>query len=138
MLLFFPIFIHWILLHLGFDEFLTSEPVHIITPIGATFLKQRTARMQASSKHPRVDSSSSSAPPPPSSTGDLAADTYVDSTAATIPPPSISSDSDICRMLETVMTIQATHGQLLVDMLDELQSLQADLESLMITSATSF
>ena len=28
------------------------------------------------------------------------------------------------------MTVQAIHGQLLVDMLDELQSLRADLESL--------
>ena len=28
------------------------------------------------------------------------------------------------------MTVEAAHGQLLVDMLDELHSLQADLESL--------
>ena len=41
--LFFPVFIHWILLHLGLDEFLASEPVHIIAPIGATFLRQRAA-----------------------------------------------------------------------------------------------
>ena len=39
--LFFPVFIHWILLHLYLDEFSTSEPVHIIAPIGATFLRQR-------------------------------------------------------------------------------------------------
>ena len=39
--LFFPIFIHWILLHLGLDEFPTSELVHIIAPIGVTFLRQR-------------------------------------------------------------------------------------------------
>ena len=36
--LFFLIFIHWILLHLGLDEFSAFEPVHIIAPIGATFL----------------------------------------------------------------------------------------------------
>ena len=41
--LFFPVFIHHILLHLGLDEFLISEPVHIIAPIGATFLRQRVA-----------------------------------------------------------------------------------------------
>ena len=41
--LFFLVFIHRILLHLGLDEFPTSEPVHIITPIGATFLRQRAA-----------------------------------------------------------------------------------------------
>ena len=37
--LFFHVFIHWFLLHLGLDKFPTSEPVHIITPIGATFLR---------------------------------------------------------------------------------------------------
>ena len=37
--LFFPLFIHWILLHLGLDEFPTSEPVHIIAPIDATFFR---------------------------------------------------------------------------------------------------
>ena len=37
--LFFPVFIHQILLHLGLDEFPASEPIHIITPIGATFLR---------------------------------------------------------------------------------------------------
>ena len=41
--LFFPVFIHWILLHLGLDEFLASELVHIIASIGATFLRQRAA-----------------------------------------------------------------------------------------------
>ena len=37
--LFFPLFIHRILLHLGLEEFPVSEPVHIIAPIGATFLR---------------------------------------------------------------------------------------------------
>ena len=37
--LFFPIFIHRILLHLGLEEFLASKPVHIIASIGATFLR---------------------------------------------------------------------------------------------------
>ena len=37
--LFFPVFIHWIFLHLGLDEFQTFEPVHIIALIGATFLR---------------------------------------------------------------------------------------------------
>ena len=35
--LFFPIFIHRLLWHLGLGEFPTSKPVHIIAPIGATF-----------------------------------------------------------------------------------------------------
>ena len=37
--LFFPVFIHRILLHLGLGEFPASELVHIIAPIGATFLR---------------------------------------------------------------------------------------------------
>ena len=132
--LFFPVFIYWNLLHLGLDEFLAFEPIHVIAPIGATFFRQRTAQMWASSKHPRVDSSFSGAPPPPpppSTSGDSATTAYVDPTAiAAVLLPSTSDDLDIHRMLETVMTVQAVHGQLLVDMRDELQSLRADLESL--------
>ena len=37
--LFFSVFIHQILLHLDLEEFLAFEPVHIIAPIGATFLR---------------------------------------------------------------------------------------------------
>ena len=61
--------------------------------------------MRASSKRPRVESFGV-APLPPSSIGDTTAEESVDPVAATtIPPPSISDDSDIQRMLETVMTI---------------------------------
>ena len=52
--LFFPIFIHWILIHLGLEYFPASEPVHIIAPIGATFLRQRAAQMRARSEERRV------------------------------------------------------------------------------------
>ena len=38
-----PIFIHRILLYLGLDGFPSGEPVHVIAPIGATFLRQRAA-----------------------------------------------------------------------------------------------
>ena len=117
--LFFPFFIHQILLHLGLDEFPTSKPVHIIASIGATFLRQRDAQMRASSKRPHVESSSSVAPPPPS-LGDPTAEEYVDPTAAVDPPPFTSGDSSIQSMLDTVMTVQAAHGQLLVDVLTEL------------------
>ena len=37
--LFFLVFIHRILLHLGLEQFPTSEPVHIIASIDATFLR---------------------------------------------------------------------------------------------------
>ena len=33
-----PIFIHRILLFLGLDGFSSGEPVHVVAPIGATFL----------------------------------------------------------------------------------------------------
>ena len=54
-------FIHWILLDLGLEDFPAFEPVHIIAPIGATFLSQRAAQLKASSKHPRVESSTGDA-----------------------------------------------------------------------------
>ena len=41
--LFFPVFIHRILLHLGLEDFPVSKPIYIIAPIGATFLRQRAA-----------------------------------------------------------------------------------------------
>ena len=34
-----PIFIHRILLFLGLADFLAGEPVHVVTPLGATFLR---------------------------------------------------------------------------------------------------
>ena len=55
--LFFPVFVHRILLHLGLEDFPTSESVHIIAPIGATFHRKRATQMKASSKRPRVESS---------------------------------------------------------------------------------
>ena len=36
---FHPVFIHRILLFLGLDDFPAFEPVHIVAPIGATFLR---------------------------------------------------------------------------------------------------
>ena len=86
--------------------------------------------MRASSKCPRVETLGV-ASPPPSSTGDAMAEEPVDSAAADdVPPPSTSNDLNIQHMLETIITIQAAHGQILVDMLDKLRALQADLEHL--------
>ena len=127
--LFHLVFIHRILLHLGSDDFLVSEPVHIVAPIGATFLRQRTAHMRDSSKCPRVEPFGTT-PPPPSSTGTTSCEASTDPVgggAAAVPSPSTSDDFDICRTLKTVMTVQAAHGQLLVDMLDEFRALRVDL-----------
>ena len=76
--------------------------------------------MRASSKCPRVESSSSVSPSPPHSSGDSTAEEFVDPTATTAPPPFTANDSGIRRMLDTVMTVQAAHGQLLLDVLIEL------------------
>ena len=125
--LFFPVFIHRILLHLGLEDFSASELIHIIAPIGATFLRQRATQLKASSKRPRVESSTSATSIPPS--GDPTAEDFVDPTTVVDPPPSSSSDSSIRSMLETVMTVQAAHGQLLLDVLSELHALRVNLAS---------
>ena len=132
--LFHHVFIHRILLFLGLDDFPASEPVHIVASIGATFLRQRATYMRESSKCPRVEPSNT-APPPPSFTCSTSNEAFVDPVAAAVPPPSTSDDFDICCTLEIVMIVQATHGQLLVDMLDELRALQADLVHLRRSSS---
>ena len=122
--LFHPIFIHRILLFLGLDDFPTSEPVHIIAPISATFLRQRATQMRKSSKRPQVDLSSTA--PPPSSTSTTFGEASTDpvaTVAAAVPPPPNSDDFDIRLTLETVMTVQVAHGKILVDVLDELCTL---------------
>nr|POE72677.1 hypothetical protein CFP56_18677 [Quercus suber] len=76
-----------------------------------------------------VESSLGVALPPPPSSGDSAADAFVDLIATAAPPPSTSDDSSIRCMLDTIMTVQTAHGQLLVDVLMELQALRAKLAS---------
>ena len=53
-----PIFIHRILLFLGLVDFLAGEPVHVVGPLGATFLRQRAAHLRADPSVPRGASSS--------------------------------------------------------------------------------
>ena len=77
----YPIFIHRILLFLGLDDFPVSELVHVVGPLGATFLRQRVAHLRANPSGPR-GASSGDVPPPPSSTGAAAADV----------PPSTTSE----------------------------------------------
>ena len=68
--------------------------------------------MRVDTSSPR-GASSGDVPPPPSST----------SAVADIPPPTTSDDSDIRRTLDHVLTVQATQGQILVDVLDEIRGL---------------
>ena len=63
--------------------------------------------------------------PPPSSTG--AAKTSGVAAATDVPPSTTSDDSDIRRMLDHVLTVQVAQGQILVDILDEITGLRADL-----------
>ena len=112
---------------LGLADFPSSEPVYVVGPLGATFLRQRAAHLRADSSVSR-GASSSSVPPPPSSTG--AAETSgagATATATDVPPPTTLDDSDIRRTLDHVLTVQAAQGQVLVDILDEIRGLRADL-----------
>ena len=122
-----PIFIHRILLFLGLDGFPFGEPVHVVTPIGATFLRQRAAHLRVAPSRPR-GASFGVVPLPPSSTGADAAETFGAAAAdVDVPPPITLDDSDIRHTLDHVLTIQAAHGQILVDVLDEICALHAEL-----------
>ena len=129
-----PIFIHRILLFLGLDDFPASEPVHIIAPIGATFLRQRAAHLRVGHSHPR-GASSSVVPPLPSSRGaDVAEVSGVAIADADVPPLTTSDDLDIRRTLDHVLTVQVAHGQILVDVLDEIRGLRAELAQFLQSS----
>ena len=109
-----PIFIHRILLFLGLDGFPSSEPVHVVAPIGATFLQQRAAHLRVAPSRPK-GVSSGVVPHPPSSIGADAAETSGAATAdADIPPPTTSNNSNIRRTVDHVLTVQVAHGQILV------------------------
>ena len=90
--LIYPIFIHWILLFLGLADFPSREPIHVVGPLGATFLRQRAAHLRVDPSVSR-GASSSSVPPPPSSTN--AAETSGVAAATDVPPPTTLDDSDI-------------------------------------------
>ena len=55
-------------LFLGLADFPASEPVHVVGPLGATFLRQRAAHLRADPSVSR-GASFNGVPPPPSSTG---------------------------------------------------------------------
>ena len=85
----------------------------------------------SNTKHPRVKPFGTA--PLLSSTSTISGEASVDPVgggAVAVPSPSTSDDFDNRRTLETVMTVQVAHGQILVDMLDELRALRADLAHL--------
>ena len=91
-----PIFIHRILLFLGLADFPSGELVHVVTPLGAIFLKQRAAHLRVDPSGPR-SASSGDVPYPSSSTGAAAAETsgVVATATADVPPSTTSDDSNI-------------------------------------------
>ena len=102
--LFFPVFYSLDSFGLRIRGLSRLRAVHIIAPIGATFLSQRATQLKASSKHPRVESSTGDATQAPSSS-DPFAEAYVDPTVVMDPPPSTLSASSLRAMLDTVRTI---------------------------------
>ena len=68
----------------------------------------------------------SSVPPSPSSTGAVETSGGA-TTAIDVPPLTTSDDSDIRRTLDHILTVQVAQGQILVDILDEIRGLRADL-----------
>ena len=112
---------------LGLADFPASEPVHVVGPLGATFLRQRAAYLRANPSISR-GASSSSVPPPPSSTGvDTAKASSAATTDADVPPSTTLDYSNIRRTLDNVLTVQAAHGQILVDVLNEIHGLRVEL-----------
>ena len=122
-----PIFIHRILLFLSLADFPSGESVHVVTPIGATFLRQRAAHLKVDPSRPRGASSGVVLPPPSSTSDDTAEASGAIAVDADVPPPTTSDDSDIRRTMDHVLIVQAVHGQILVDVLDEIRRLRAKL-----------
>ena len=70
--------------------------------------------------------SSGVVPPPPSSTGTDTTEVF-GVVGANVPLPTTSDDSNIRRTLDHVLTVQAAHEQILVDVLDEICGLRSEL-----------
>ena len=122
-----PIFFHRILLFLGLADFPAGESVHVLAPIGVTFLRQRAAHLRVGPTRPRGLSSGVVPSSPSSTSADSAEASGVAAADGDVPPSTTSDDSDIRCTLDHVLTVQAAHGQILVDMLDEIHGLRVEL-----------
>ena len=83
--------------------------------------------MRVGPTHPRGASSGVVLSPPSSTSADTAEVSGATVANVDVPPPTTLDDSDIRRMLDHVLIVQAAHGQILVDMLDEIRALRAEL-----------
>ena len=83
--------------------------------------------MRVGSTRPR-GVSSSAVPPLPSSTSVDTTEAFGAAAAdANVPPLTTSDDSDIRHTLDHVLTVQVADGHILVDVLDEIHGLCAEL-----------
>ena len=135
--LFFPVLIYRVLKYLGLKNFPSQELIHIQAPIGAKFLKQQSTQKKfvdpnvGPSKKQRVRSTTRDIPNEDMHGGPTVAiakdgDDKVDVDTAAIahtspPPPSLHA------MMETIITTQTAHGQLLHGLLAEVAALRVDL-----------
>ena len=94
------------MLFLGLADFPSGELVHVVAPLGATFLRQRTAHLRVDPLGPR-GTPFGDVPPHPSFTSVDAAETSGAAAATDVPPPTTSNDSDIRRTLVHILTVQA-------------------------------
>ena len=109
--MFFPVFLHRVLLHLELEHFPPLVLLRITAPIGATFLRQRAAQKKLGVKRPRVESSIGAPIGGQSIVGDPAMDeAFVDPIAVMDSGASTSYSPIIRTMLETCLTTQAAHG----------------------------
>ena len=97
--LLFLIFISRILAYLELEDFPSSNYVHLIEPIGSSFLKEWNAQQKTVDE---VDIDIADAEP-------------------TVPPP-----LSLHAMMETFMMTQAAHGQLLNELITKVVALRAD------------
>ena len=85
----------------------------------------RVAHLRVAPSRPR-GASSNGVPPPPFSTGVDAPETSSAAADDDVPPPTALDDLDIRHTLDHVLIIQAAHGQILVDILDEIRALHVE------------
>ena len=135
--LFFAVFIYRVLNFLGLKDFPTLELVHIIDPIGATFLKQQQAQMKSAEpsirtlKRPRGEAFSAALA---SSDQFVAEEVHVDPTIALdlagdddeTTDPAITPPFSLRATMESFMTTQAAHRQLLDELITKLAALIAN------------
>ena len=130
-------FIFRILRFLGLSEFPPLEFVHITTPIGATYLRQRHTQMKSAEPSIRMSKRSqgeASITAPASDAMPPAEETFVDPTTAVDltsggvdeVDPTVAPPFSLCAMMQSFMTTQAAHGQLFDELLMKVASLRAD------------